>query len=33
VTLLDIDRVLTEEEVKIVEDLPEQLEKSEIPAD
>lgn len=27
VTLLDIDRVLTEEEVKIVDELPEQLEK------
>lgn len=30
VTLLDIDRVLTEEEVKIVEDLPEKLEKNEV---
>lgn len=30
VTLLDIDRVLTEEEVKLVEELPEKLDKHEI---
>jgi purine-binding chemotaxis protein CheW len=30
VTLLDIDRVLTEDELKNVEDLPEKLEKSEV---
>jgi purine-binding chemotaxis protein CheW len=31
VTLLDIDRVLTEEEVKTVEELPHEIEKQEVP--